>query len=127
MEVTTYSNNEQEQKINRLRETIGIEEILAAAEEVKKKVSQQLEKEMIDYSTINDVIMIEEKKNDGEKEKVITTQIECFVPSGEMDGVKKVAVDKGDTAIDEYRKNLSESSKILREKESSYCKLSKYY
>lgn len=84
MEVS-YGDSE---KIYRSTESVDITQLIEGAREVKSKVLEAIQEEMIDYGTIDDVIMSEEMKTDDEKEvnveKPTMTQIECSAQS-EMD------------------------------------------
>jgi hypothetical protein len=82
-----------EGKIYSSTEAIGIENILDAVEEVKRKVSEVIQEEVIDYGAIDDVIMIENKIDDDDaevkkasSEEEIESQHERQQQCKEMDG-----------------------------------------
>lgn len=73
------------QKFDRSTESVDIGQLLEAAQQVKSKVLEMIQEEMIDYRTFDDVIMSGEwKSDDEENEEATSTQIECSAQS-EMD------------------------------------------
>lgn len=73
------------QKFDRSTESVDIGQLLEAAQQVKSKVLEMIQEEMIDYRTFDDVIMSGEwKSDDEENEEAKSTQIECSAQS-EMD------------------------------------------